>query len=198
MEMERKFLVKQIPNLWNVEHKELEQYYVSFSPEVRVRKSNNKYYLTIKSSGNLAREEVEMSIDKENFDRIKNMSQNNRIIKTRYYIPHAEFVCELDVYHNIKGLFTVEVEFENKDDAKIFDVPEWFGDEITNIEEFKNKNLAQHGIPYEVKCPICMGKGGSYDRMSMAHHTCSKCNGKGVIDINSINIGKYNQLIKEY
>lgn len=195
MEVKRKFLVKQLVNLWEFESKEIEQCYISFKPEVRIRKSDDNYTLTIKSVSNLEREEVEITITKEKYQKLKKITDLNVVYKTRYFIPMEKYTCKLDVYHNIKGLITVEVEFESKKDANNFIVPDWFGEEITNIEEFKNKNLAQYGFPKKLKCPICMGKGGSYDRRSMAHYTCSKCGGKGVININLINIGEYNQLL---
>lgn len=147
MEIERKFLVKDKPSLCDLEFKELEQYYISFSPEVRVRKSNDDYYLTIKSTGGLIREEVETPIDKSFFNEIKKICPSDFIEKTRYYIPHGGYVCELDIYHNIEGLITVEVEFENENDAYNFIVPDWFGDEVTSIQEFKNANLAKFGFP---------------------------------------------------
>jgi CYTH domain-containing protein len=148
MEIERKFLVKQLPNLHNFESKTIEQHYINFKPEIRVRKIDNDFMLTIKSSGNLKRKEIEFEITEKQYDELKSMAGLDSIIKTRYYIPYKSFTCELDVYHNIDNLITVEVEFEIEEDSKKFLVPEWFGDEITYLKEFKNQNLARYGIPY--------------------------------------------------
>lgn len=195
MERERKFLINQLPkSLWKYESKELEQHYISFKPEVRIRKSDNDYTLTIKSNGNLERQEVEMSITKDHYDAIKQVEGSKFITKTRYIIPEGDLKYELDIYHNIKGLLTIEVEFETKEDAESFAVPEWFGDEVTNIKEFKNKNLALKGFPKKLTCPICKGKDSSYDRLSMSHHACTKCT-DGTIDIYKIDLAKYNEII---
>ena len=60
LEIERKFLVKKenLPeNLEQYPSKVIEQGYLCTEPVVRIRKSNDNYYLTYKSKGLLAREE---------------------------------------------------------------------------------------------------------------------------------------------
>ena len=52
MEIERKFLVAQLPdNLDNYNCRYIEQGYLSTKPVVRVRRDNDDYYLTYKGSG---------------------------------------------------------------------------------------------------------------------------------------------------
>ena len=84
MEIERKFLVKQLPNLHNFESKTIEQHYINFKPEIRVRKIDNDFMLTIKSSGNLKRKEIEFEITEKQYDELKSMAGLDSIIKTRY------------------------------------------------------------------------------------------------------------------
>lgn len=49
MEIERKFRVIKIPNdLENYEKEEIEQGYLCIKPTVRIRKSNDNYFLTYK------------------------------------------------------------------------------------------------------------------------------------------------------
>jgi adenylate cyclase len=62
MEIERKFLVEKIPDLTNAQAIHIEQGYLSFSPEVRIRKRDEIFYLTVKSDGDIAREEYEIEI----------------------------------------------------------------------------------------------------------------------------------------
>ena len=67
MEIERKFLVKRenLPeNLEQYPSKVIEQGYLCTEPVVRIRKSNDNYYLTYKSKGLLAREEYKSAADK--------------------------------------------------------------------------------------------------------------------------------------
>ena len=57
MEIERKFLIKEMPsNLEDYPHRTLEQGYLCTGPVVRVRKDGERYELTYKSKGFMARE----------------------------------------------------------------------------------------------------------------------------------------------
>ena len=57
MEIERKFLVKKLPeSLGQYKKREIEQAYLCNDPVVRVRRDNDKYYLTYKSKGFIARD----------------------------------------------------------------------------------------------------------------------------------------------
>ena len=52
MEIERKFLVKKLPeSLGQYKKREIEQAYLCNDPVVRVRRDNDEYYLTYKSKG---------------------------------------------------------------------------------------------------------------------------------------------------
>ena len=55
MEIERKFLIKDLPDLSKYDYVDIEQGYLSTEPVVRIRKKNDKYMLTYKGSGKLAR-----------------------------------------------------------------------------------------------------------------------------------------------
>lgn len=190
MEIERKFLVKQLPDkLYEYDNQNINQYYISYEPEVRIRTQDYKRFLTIKSTGDLIRKEVEIEISKIEYEKLKELSMSNPIFKTRFIIPKSDYVFELDIYHNIPGLITVEVEFKTEQDADNFIVPEWFGDEITYIKEFKNKNLAKNGFPKELKCYYCKGTGSVAVDYSGGLNTledCEICNRTGRIDIKNI------------
>jgi adenylate cyclase len=62
MEIERKFLVEKIPDLTNLQAIYIEQGYLSFSPEVRIRKKDEKFYMTVKSDADISGEEYEVEI----------------------------------------------------------------------------------------------------------------------------------------
>lgn len=71
METERKFLLKRLPeNLSGYAKKEIEQGYLCTNPVIRIRKSNDDYYMTYKSRLNreavstvtLVCEEVELPL----------------------------------------------------------------------------------------------------------------------------------------
>ena len=144
MEIERKFLVNQIPSLNGYEKSNITQGYISFSPEVRIRKRDNKYYLTKKGEGMIARTEDEAEVSSIEGEKYFSQVISNLIEKTRYIIPlDSGYIAELDIYQGIfKGLVVVEVEFETLKQAQDFTPPEWFGEDISENIEYRNKILA--------------------------------------------------------
>lgn len=181
VEIERKFLLKGLPDyLWNFNCAKIEQHYISFEPEVRARKINDSHILTFKSNGNLERNEIEIPITKLQFNELKEMSSGS-VLKTRYFVEQEDHTYELDIYNNIDNLLTVEVEFKSKEDSENFSVPEWFGTEITNVKEFKNKNLARKGFPKALACPACV-----------ENKVCDLCKGKGGLKITHVDLQAYN------
>lgn len=143
MEIERKFLVNEIPSLSGLRYSKITQGYISFSPETRIRKMDDKYYLTKKGEGMVVREEIENEVLKSEGEKYFEQVISNLIIKTRYYIPYDKHTIELDIYEGIfKGLIVAEVEFESLDEANLFTPPTWFGEDISNNIEYRNKILA--------------------------------------------------------
>lgn len=143
MEIERKFLVKELPNLEGVKYSKIKQGYFSVKPEKRVRQKDEKYYITEKGEGDMVREEKEWEIDKKEADMHFAMSKTYIIEKTRYYIPYGENTIELDIYGGKhEGLVVAEVEFETVEKANEFVAPEWFGEDITKDKSYKNMVLA--------------------------------------------------------
>ena len=65
MEIEKKFLTKQIPfDISKFPHTEIEQSYISTDPVIRIRKSGNSFILTVKGSGHISREEYEIPLNR--------------------------------------------------------------------------------------------------------------------------------------
>nr|WP_302598934.1 CYTH domain-containing protein [uncultured Cellulosilyticum sp.] len=149
MEIERKYLVKTLPDLTSCPYKELTQAYISTKPVIRLRQMGDDFFLTVKSSGHLIREEFEMPIEKEEYLSLYNKVEGNPIEKTRYYIPlNKHLTAELDLYHGfLEGLLTVEVEFDSEDAANQFIAPTWFGADITFDARYKNNQLSLYGKP---------------------------------------------------
>ena len=144
MEIERKFLIGTLPCLDGVRYDEIEQAYISVNPEVRVRKKGNKYYQTEKGEGAMVRTESEWEIDERAYLDGKAKSEGRILQKARYYIPYKSHTIELDIYKGKhEGLIVCEVEFESESEALSFEIPEWFGKEITHDIAFRNKILAQ-------------------------------------------------------
>ena len=121
MEIERKYLLKQLPsNLDSYASKKIAQGYLCTSPVVRVRRSNDSYYMTYKGAGLI-------------------------IEKTRYLIPlDGGLTAELDVFEgDLAPLTLVEVEFDSVDAANEFTAPDWFGEDVTESGKYHNSYLSR-------------------------------------------------------
>ncbi len=148
MEIERKFLVRTLPDdLTQYEHHIIRQAYISTDPTMRLRQKDEQYIFTFKGEGLLAREEFEYNLTAEQFYRLWNKVETETVAKTRYCIPLPHgFVAELDIYEDgLAGLLTVEVEFKTMKDAETFTPPHWFSEEVTNDGRFSNSYLAVNG-----------------------------------------------------
>jgi CYTH domain-containing protein len=150
-EIERKFFIKKMPDISNIEPIYLEQCYIMDLPETRVRKetykNETKYYLIVKSEGDISRDEDDVEISKVVFDELKQKQLGVTLYKNRYKIPvNTSDIAEVDLFDNkFKNLTdhkTVEVEFKSDELAENFIIPDWFGEEITYDKRYKNKNLS--------------------------------------------------------
>lgn len=146
MEIERKFLVKELPKkLETYEQKHISQGYMCTNPVVRIRRSNEEYFLTYKGRGKMVREEHEFPLTAEAFEHMLPKIDGILIDKVRYLIPLEDgHTAELDIFQGILApLRLVEVEFASVEEAEGFVAPAWFGDDVTNSKEYHNSNLSQ-------------------------------------------------------
>lgn len=150
MEIERKYLVKYIPELAGAQKKEIEQGYLCRQPVFRIRKANERYLFTFKSKVGLSQEnaiqndEVERQIPKEAYEHLRTKVDGGMLAKTRYVLPLPDgHVAELDIFGGkLEGLVFVEVEFEDEEAAIRFEKPEWFGDDVSAYSDFSNAYLS--------------------------------------------------------
>ena len=149
MEIERKFLVNKCPMLDKYSVIQITQAYVSIQPVIRIRKSNEDFFLTIKSSGAISREEYEIPITDKEFHTLLKKVEGTIITKKRYLIPLEDgLTAELDVFEgSLSPLTTVEVEFASLEEANHFIAPPWFGKDISLDARYKNNNLSLKGLP---------------------------------------------------
>ena len=103
MEIERKFLVKTIPdNLSEYKCRIIEQAYLCTEPVVRARKDNDEYYLTYKGRGLMAREEYNLHLTNESYQHLLAKADGNIITKKRYEIPDGTGkTIELDIFEGV-------------------------------------------------------------------------------------------------
>ena len=153
LEIERKFLIHDLPpDLLSFSSVRIYQGYLMIGDlkEIRLRRREVQCSLTVKQGQGLSRTEVEVDLSEEQFNTLWPITQNSRIEKIRYSIPYQDRIIELDVYKGgLAGHCLVEVEFDSGEAASIFQLPEWFGEDVTADERYKNKNLAQNGWPQD-------------------------------------------------
>lgn len=152
MEIERKFLTKHIPfDIIEYPYQQIAQSYISFSPTIRIRQSDDKFILTVKGKGHLAREEFELPLSKEDYDKLSLKTEGTPVIKKRYLVPIAGgLTAEVDIYEGeLEGLMTTEVEFPSLEVAEHFVAPEWFGKDVSEEKAYKNTSLSLYGMPKE-------------------------------------------------
>ena len=150
MEVERKFLVPEPPDLDGTESDEIEQGYLAVGAdgEVRLRHRGDDLVLTAKRGSGLAREEAEIELDSANFEQLWPLTEGRRLRKRRHVIPHGDLKIELDVYEELlEGLLVAEVEFPSEYEAGDFQPPDWIGEEVTGDERYLNETLATRGRP---------------------------------------------------
>jgi adenylate cyclase len=149
VEIERKFLVNTtlLPEL--TDGHTIKQGYIQTVGlnTVRVRVSDDKAFLTLKSSGTgTTRLEFEYSVPLEDAEQmLENLCKKPFIDKKRYLIEHEGHTWELDIFEGEnKGLIVAEVELESEDEA--FALPKWVKEEVTTDKRYANSNLIQN--PY--------------------------------------------------
>lgn len=145
MEIERKFLVKEVPeglNTYPCRH--LEQGYLCIGPVIRIRKDNDKYELTYKSKGMMVREEYNLPLTKESYEHLKTKVDGRIITKKRYMIPYENYTIELDIFEgDLAPLLLAEVEFPTEEEAKSFNPPDWFAEDVTFSALYHNSFLSR-------------------------------------------------------
>lgn len=145
MEIERKYLIKTLPeNLEQYPLRVLEQGYLCTTPVVRIRKDNDKYELTYKSGGLMARQEYNLPLTADAYEHLRLKVDGRIISKKRYMLPLREYTIELDIFEgDLAPLMLAEVEFSSIEEANAFEPPEWFGEDVTFDGTYHNSYLSK-------------------------------------------------------
>lgn len=160
MEIERKFLLKEIPeNLDSYPYHLIEQGYLCTDPVVRIRRQNDEYYMTYKGSGMMSREEYNLPLTKESYEHLLPKADGNVISKKRYLIPlssgeinpeclaflgGASLTVELDEFAPpFAPLLLAEIEFPTEEAANAFRMPDWFSEDVTQDVRYHNSCMSK-------------------------------------------------------
>ena len=151
IEIERKFLVKFLPAEMQDGTPILQGYLAHDEHmEVRIRQYGNKQFLTVKEGTGLMRRETEVEISSDQFRALWPSTEGHRLEKIRSLVKYGSWHVEVDCYlGNLEPLIVAEVEFSSVEESESFEKPDFLGQEITEMEAYKNIALAIHGIPDE-------------------------------------------------
>jgi CYTH domain-containing protein len=151
IEIERKFLVKSLPPGMQ-SGRPILQGYLAYDEhmEVRIRQYGDKHSLTVKEGIGLIRRETEIEISPEQFLALWPSTEGRRLEKVRSLVQHGALQVEVDRYMgDLEPLLIAEVEFPSVEESESFEKPDYLGQEVTEVEVYKNCSLAIHGIPDE-------------------------------------------------
>lgn len=146
MEIERKYLIDQIPfDLSEYPSRKIEQGYLCTEPVVRIRRDGENYYLTYKSKGLMVREEYNLPLTRDAYEHLKPKADGRIITKERFLIPLDDtLTIELDRFEgDLAPLLLAEVEFQDEDSANAFVPPDWFGEDVTFSSKYHNSTLSR-------------------------------------------------------
>lgn len=145
MEIERKFLIKSLPeDIDTYDYHIIEQAYLTTDPVIRVRRQDDEYYMTYKGKGLMVREEYNLPLTKEAYNTLRSKADGNIITKKRVLIPYDKYTIELDIFEApFAPLIIAEVEYESEEEALAFTGPDWFGEDVTTDPQYHNSNMSR-------------------------------------------------------
>ena len=147
MEIERKFLVKKLPdNLDSYSYHDIEQGYLCTDPVVRIRRQDDDYILTYKGSGFISREEYNLPLTEDGYYHLKEKADGRVIEKRRYVIPiyGTDLAVELDIFGGeLSPLVLAEVEFPDEKTARDFTPLDWFDKDVSLDGRYHNSTMSR-------------------------------------------------------
>lgn len=143
MEIERKFLVKNLPDLSGIEPVYFERYYLSIANgiEERIQKTNDRYSYEKKTIvDELSRATEKKDITKEEFEKLKDGS-TKVIIRNSYELSPN---MSIKIYHgDYEGLIRAEIEFSSIEEANAYTSEAWMGKEISESPLGRDSRLLE-------------------------------------------------------
>ena len=154
IEHEKTYLLARLPDgLEECEHKEITDIYYpkdSNKPKLRLRRSGERCELTKKvivDDDASQQEEHTVPLTREEFQALSE-APGKKVEKTRYYYPFQGRTAEIDVFGgDLRGLAVTEFEFEDENDKKYFERPDFCLAEVTYEDFIAGGQLA--GASYE-------------------------------------------------
>ncbi len=145
IEIERKFLVKNLDFVKYGVPQRIRQGYICAEPDrvVRIRIKDDKAFVSIKSASvGFARHEFEYEIPVPEVEiMLQEMCHQPIIDKVRFVLIHKSKKWEVDIFNgDNEGLIIAEIELQDKDEKVI--MPPFIGEEVTDDPRYYNSYLA--------------------------------------------------------
>lgn len=105
-----------------------------------------KARLTLKIGiSGMSRHEFEYDVPLSDARELLKLANGTAIVKTRYEVPHAKHIWEIDVFEGkLTGLVIAEVEMKSETEDP--ELPGWLGREVTGDKRFSNQSLAEGSL----------------------------------------------------
>ena len=157
IEIERKFLLKAMPDVLPNEVVKIDQFYFKNKEGVweRVRQWNSSLYgkrwiHTIKTKiSDFSNEEIEKDLTKLKYEEFKkgcrqNKSNSRYIKKERWIYPDGDLYWEVDIFKDKCHIIIAEIEIPSEDYD--LNIPEFISKktllEVTGLKQFSNRSLS--------------------------------------------------------
>lgn len=142
-EIERKFFVKNMPDLSGMQPLHYERYFLNRAHgiEERISKVNDRYVYERKEEiSALERSREKKEITEKEFNNLK-IKASEAIIRDRYNISSSPEIA-IQVYHGkYEGLIRAEIEFDTAEQAREFVPQSWMGKEMTGLPIARDATL---------------------------------------------------------
>ena len=143
MEIERKWILKRVPTEFKlVRNSQVEQFYVSINPEVRLRHnpaSSEPFRITVKGEGTLSREEIETGVSEDFYNQLKDFVNKPPIKKDYSIFNCGGYPLAVSIVDNGAFIYA-EIEFKTEEQARSYQLPIDDAVEVTEKSEYKMKN----------------------------------------------------------
>ena len=144
MEIERRWLVEGWPALTPSAVLQMDQGYFAVRPAIRIRREavlggETRYVLCFKGDGTLAREEIELPLDVDTYERLRGLLKAPLVHKTYkvYPLPDGRRLeVSLVDEGEPQAFYYAEVEFDSVEEANAFVPPAFLGADVTENPAF--------------------------------------------------------------
>lgn len=157
IEIERKFLLKAMPEVLPTEVVKIDQFYFKNKEGVweRVRQWNSNVYgkkwiHTVKTKlSDFSNEEIERELTKKEYEEFKkrcrqNKSNSRYIKKERWIYPDGDLYWEVDIFKDKCHIIIAEIEIPSEDYD--LNIPEFISKktllEVSGLKQFSNRSLS--------------------------------------------------------